>query len=233
MLKSTLILAFSGLFWPMWILAQNNILMELYQKKVIGESALIYRKCDNYINFDFKQNRNKLIVNDLKFEAINGSIKVLNSQELILRPSEAGEMTLIAKSGDEEINRFTFKVMPIPPAKVFLAQIDDVNANPLDLKDPILVPDKLYIIAKPDQSFANFVPKESVYEVTGVEVTVYEKGRAVAKATFSSGELDMTKLKAKSGTGVQITVNAMLRKKGDGEVESAPITTPYIGFFVK
>jgi gliding motility-associated protein GldM len=150
--------------------------------------------------------------------------------DVTIFPGAGPTCNLTVSSGGRAYPPVQFRVNPVPPPKVFMA---NRSGGAINLKDPIPMPPTITVRAEADETFRNTLPKEANYRVCGYEVTLYRGGRSAGSVRASSENVGSGGLSGRPGDGVQITVTCVQRINSRGEIEAAPITTPYIGFFVR
>jgi gliding motility-associated protein GldM len=149
--------------------------------------------------------------------------------DVTIFPSNVGTCVLQVSSGGKNVGQVEFRVNPVPPPSVVLVN----NAGGvIQLKDPI-PPSRYRVMAKPDETFANTLPKEANYRVTGVNYTLFRGGRSVGTKSSPDGSIDLISMGTRPGDGVQITVSNVQRINSRQQAEPAKVTQPYIGFFLR
>ena len=147
-----------------------------------------------------------------------------------LYPTAVGKCILSVSSGGKNVGSAEFRVNPVPPPDVYLGS---QNGTKLDLSQTIPGSVTLGIFAKADETFANTLPKEANYRVTGVEVTLFRGGRGVQTQRFASGTIPLSSFQTRPGDGIQVKVVGVQRINSRGSIEAAPINQPYMSAFLR
>jgi hypothetical protein len=213
------------------IYAQDKILQirNYYSQHAVD---FLYKDCANRLVFEFKRKDKTLKIKDLHYQVKNGELIVgAAPNEFKIIPKNLEPIEIIAKSGETIIASKTLIIKPITPLKIYLS--DSTKGKPLNLKSPISLPAKLYLVAQVPTKVSQDLPKETYYSIKSIEVYLFREGRSVGHFRSDVEELDMTQLKAQSGDGIQIIINSLQRQTAAGEMLSVPVETPYIGFFVQ
>jgi hypothetical protein len=147
-----------------------------------------------------------------------------------LYPTTEGICKLSISSSGRNVGTTEFRVNPVPPPSVFLA---NSAGGAVNIKDPIPPVAGLRVVAKPDETFFNTLPKEANYRVTGVSYTVFRGGRSAAQSRSADGSVNLAAVNTRPGDGVQITIDGVQRINSRGQIEEVKVTQPYIGFFIR
>jgi gliding motility-associated protein GldM len=151
--------------------------------------------------------------------------------DVTIFPGAGPACKLTVSSGGRVVGVADFRVNPVPPPKIFLC---NRSGGAINLKDPIPLPPTLTVCAEADETFRNTLPKEANYRVVSVEAYLFRGGRSIGQTRGAGGTINASALgAARPGDGVQIIVNGVQRVNSRGEIETAPINTPYIGFFTR
>ncbi|MEM1136084.1 MAG: gliding motility protein GldM [Bacteroidota bacterium] len=101
------------------------------------------------------------------------------------------------------IEKFKVKKVPKPTVKIFS------RGKPVDLKNGVSAsqfPRSLDAKAIPEPSFAEFLPKDARYRVTGWEVTLARGRRGLANKKVNSPTVNITELASKAKPGDRIII---------------------------
>lgn len=159
------------------------------------------------------------------FSVNNGSaVPGARTGDVTIFPTNLGDCKLTVNSGGRLAGTADFKVLPVPPPTIFLANSQGTQINS---ENPIPVPRSFKIVAKSDENFANTLPKEANYRVTGVEVFQFRGGRAIQTRKYSSGDIDMSQFQTRPGDGFQFKCTGVIRATSKGTTEPAKILAPY------
>lgn len=150
--------------------------------------------------------------------------------DVTLFPANKGTCKLTVSSGGKVVGTTEFRVNPVPPPSVFLG---NSSGGEVKIKDPIPPVAGLKIIAKPDETFLNTLPKEANYRVTGVSYVVFRGGKSAGQGRSADGSINLASLNTRPGDAVQITVEGVQRVNSQGKIEQVTITQPYIAFFLR
>ena len=152
------------------------------------------------------------------FSIAGGQFLKGNKRGLVTIIPKDSKVALTVRSGGNLIGRQDFKVrlIPKPEIKVFY------RGREVDQKKGLATaPRSLQLRAIPDDSFAQFLPKDARFRVVGAEVALVRGGRAVTTTRARSDKLVLSALanEARSGDALVIEVNKVARKNFRGEVE--------------
>lgn len=152
--------------------------------------------------------------------------------DVTLIPTREGNCKLTVSSKGKVIGYQEFVVNPVPRPTVYLGNSSGTEVQ-LNRPIPASVP-KVFIYAKPDETFKRTLPREANYKVEEMQVTLFRSGTGKIIKQFTSGVIDMRKfgtLKAGDGFFVNITKVRRMNSKGVSEVVR-PLNNS-ITFFVK
>ncbi|MCU0444032.1 MAG: hypothetical protein MUE85_03880 [Microscillaceae bacterium] len=136
-------LSLSTLFSKAYAQDTTWTIRNYYSQQVVD---FLYENCPNRLIFEFKQNDKPLKINDLSFEIKNGELILGNTKgEFKIIPNNQEPIEIFAKVADKTIAHKTLVVKKIEPPKIYLSEL--AKGNPLSLKDPINLPEKLYLVA--------------------------------------------------------------------------------------
>ncbi len=164
------------------------------------------------------------------YQVTNGSA-VPGSQKgyVTVFPGAGAKTKLTVSSGGTLIGNKSFDVLPVPPPTVELANRGGVKIN---IERPV-PPATLQIIARPDANFKKALPKEATYRVTQLEVTTFRGGGSTGTKKINGGQLNLRSLRTRRGDGVTVKVLGVQRVNSRGQIESAPVKSPYISFRIR
>jgi hypothetical protein len=192
------------------------------------EVNFLYRDCINRLVFEFMQDGKLLKIKDLHYQIKNGELIVGTvPNEFKIIPKNAKPIEIIAKSGETIIASKTLTIRTIDIPKIYLS--DSTKGKPLNLKSPIFLPKKLYLVVEVNQN----TPKDIYYSIKSIDVFLFRQGREIDHFHTTLEELDMSRFKTQSGDGIQIIINSLERQTSIGEILPIPVKTLYIDFLVQ
>lgn len=150
--------------------------------------------------------------------------------EVTIFPGGGAKCVLSVSSGGKAVGQKEFDVLPVPPPNVALA---NRSGNPINTENPIPGTVSVQVKAFPDENFARALPKEATYRVVGLEVRQFRGGRAIANNKVNGSDVNLQQYNSRPGDGFQIKVTAVQRVNSRGSIESAPVKSPYVSFFVR
>lgn len=133
-------------------------------------------------------------------------------------------------SGGKNLGSKEFRVQAVPNPAVVLA---NSSGKEIDTSRPIPVPSSLQIAAIPDKGFAQALPKEAVYRVTGLEVTQIRGGASVATKKFPSGTISMGQFSTRKGDSFQVKVSSVQRASTQSGLVPVPLKQNTISFVTR
>lgn len=150
--------------------------------------------------------------------------------------TEKGEVTVVPKSANVTLSvssngnligaqDFKVKRIPKPEIKVYS------GGREVDQKRGVKsAPRSLKIQAEPDESFAQFLPKDALFRVAESEITLVRSGRAVVPIKAKGPDVNLSQLasQARSGDAIVIEVKKVQRRNFKGEIEDFPNFGPRI-----
>jgi gliding motility-associated protein GldM len=164
------------------------------------------------------------------FSVNNGTaIPGSRTGDVTLFPATRGLCKLSVSSGGKGVGEVEFRVNPVPPPSVVLVN----NAGGVIALNNPIPPSRYKVIAKPDETFFNTLPKEANYVVTNVKYTLFRGGRSAGQKVSADGSIDVVSMNTRPGDGVQIEVGGVQRINSRGARESVNVNQPYIGFFLR
>ena len=144
-------------------------------------------------------------------------------------PGAGAKSKLTVSSNGTLIGSKTFDVLPVPPPTVMLA---NRRGGAVNIGKPLPAV-TFQVVAKPDENFKKALPKEATYRVTQIEVTTFRGGGSTGSRKISGGQLNLRSLRPRKGDGISIKVLGVQRVNSRGQIEPAPIRTPFISFTVR
>ena len=168
------------------------------------------------------------------FSVNNGSaVPGGKTGDVTVYPRNVGTLTLAVSSGGKQIGTQEFRVNPVPPPDVYLA--NRTGSTRINTEQPI--PANLpgvSVIAAAEETFKNTLPKEANYKVAMVSVRVFRAGRGGGQVRAPGGVVNMASLNLRPGDGVQIKVESVQRVNSRGEIIPVNnLRTTLISFFVR
>ncbi|MBU2914774.1 gliding motility protein GldM [Reichenbachiella agariperforans] len=154
------------------------------------------------------------------------SIKGANRGDVTIVPKSAN-VTLSVSSGGNLIGTESFKVKRIPKPEITVYS----GGREVDLKRGTKgAPRSIKIQAVPDESFAQFLPKDAKFRVAESEITLVRSGRAVQSLRPKGPDVNLSSLasQARPGDALVIEVKKVQRRNFKGEVEDFPNFGPRI-----
>ena len=222
-----------------WLLATFALPASAQNAQLLLKNPLptLYAKCEQEVYFILPE---KQAGKNWAYTSNNGTVTLKTQRNdfaiLQIKPAMVGKGVITA-SADKAVENLTFDVVAVPSPTLFMA---DSLKREVSIQDPIGMLDANQVIAKPNTLFANQLPKEANYEVSGITTSIFRGGRSIAMMRSVDGKLKLETLKdaenkgylLKSGDGIQVTVEAT-RLTSDGKTEKVRLEQPYMAFFVK
>ena len=147
----------------------------------------------------------------------------------VIKGAKKGAVTVIPNKANVDLSvfsdgkalgveKFKVKKVPNPTVKIFS------RGKPVDLKNGVSssqFPRSIEARAIPEPSFAEFLPKDARYRVTGWEVTLARGRRAIASQKVNSPTVNITNMasKAKPGDRIIIELKAVQRMNFRDKIE--------------
>ena len=150
--------------------------------------------------------------------------------DVTLFPGAGATCKLSVSSGGKNVGLVEFRVNPVPPPSVFLA---NSAGGPINITNALPPVQGLNVVAKPDETFLNTLPKEAVYRVTGLTYTLFRGGKSAGSLKSSNGSINLDALKTRAGDGVMILIDGVQRINSRGQIEEVKLLQNTISFFVK
>ncbi|PIB37291.1 gliding motility protein GldM [Reichenbachiella sp. 5M10] len=161
------------------------------------------------------------------FSAKGGqAIKGANRGDVTIVPKSA-KVSLSVSSGGNLIGTETFQVKRIPKPEITVYS----GGKEVDLKRGTKgAPRSLKIQAVPDESFAQFLPKDAKFRVAQSEITLVRSGRAVVNIKPKGPDVNLSQIagQARAGDAIVIEVKKVQRRNFKGEIEDFPNFGPRI-----
>jgi len=154
------------------------------------------------------------------------NIKGSNKGEVVIIPSSA-KVTLSVSSNGNLIGSQLFKVKRIPKPEIVVYG----KGGPVNLKRGVKgAPRSLKLAAEPDESFAQFLPKDAKFRVSEAEVNLVRGGRSVGSMRSKSPDLNLSSIasQAREGDALVIEVKKVQRRNFRGDIENFPNFGPKI-----
>lgn len=154
------------------------------------------------------------------------SIAGANKGEVVIIPNSA-KVTLSVSSNGNLIGTQDFKVKRIPKPEIVVYG----KGGPVNLKRGVKgAPRSLKLAAEPDESFAQFLPKDAKFRVAESEVNLVRAGRSVGSVRPKGPDLNLSSLasQAREGDALVIEVKKVQRRNFKGDIENFPNFGPKI-----
>jgi gliding motility-associated protein GldM len=160
------------------------------------------------------------------FTATGATLKSLGKGVVVVIPTDARGVKLNVASGGNAIGYQDFKVRGIPKPEILVLS----NGREVDQKNGMAAPGprSLQVKAKADESFAQFLPKDSRYTVTKWNVMLARGKRPVTQQNFTTEMANLSSFASQAQTGDRliIEVQDVYRTNFLGEKEKVNIGTP-------
>ncbi|SMD35428.1 gliding motility-associated protein GldM [Reichenbachiella faecimaris] len=154
------------------------------------------------------------------------NISGANKGEVVIIPNSA-KVTLSVSSSGNLIGTQDFKVKRIPKPEIVVYG----KGGPVNLKRGVKgAPRSLKLAAEPDESFAQFLPKDAKFRVSESEVNLVRAGRSVGSVRPKGPDLNLSSLasQAREGDALVIEVKKVQRRNFKGDIENFPNFGPRI-----
>ncbi len=182
-----------------------------------GSVSALYLNCGNELQINVPALGTEY---DPSFNANGGDvIKGAKKGAVTVIPNRA-KVDLTVYSGGKAlgVEKFKVKRVPNPTIKIFS------RGKPVDLKNGVSAsqfPRSIEARAIPEQGFAEFLPKDARYRVTGWEVTLARGRRGLANKKVSSPTVNITDMaqKAKPGDRIIIELKRVQRMNFRDKIE--------------
>jgi gliding motility-associated protein GldM len=195
-----------------------------------GSVSALYLNCGNVLQINVPALG---ATYDPSFTATGGEVvKGEKKGQVTIVPASA-EVALSVFSGGNQlgVEKFKVKKIPNPTIKMFS------GGKAIDEKNGVTTatfPRRLEAKAIPEPTFAEFLPKDARYRVTGWEVTLARGKRAIQTMQVNSDEVNITEMasKAQAGDRIVIEIKDVKRRnfkdavedvKGVSEIFTIPI----------
>lgn len=146
--------------------------------------------------------------------------------EVVIIPNSA-KVSLSVSSNGNLIGTQEFKVKRIPKPEIVVMG----RGGPVNLKRGVKgAPRSLKLVAQPDESFAQFLPKDAKFRVAESEINLVRAGRSVGSVRPKGPDVNLTSLasQAREGDALVIEVKKVQRRNFKGDVEDFPNFGPRI-----
>lgn len=160
------------------------------------------------------------------FSATGATLKPMGKGNVVVIPNNPTGVKLNVSSGGSAIGSVDFKVRGIPKPTIQVLS----GGKELDQKNgvPAPGPRSIQIKAKADESFSQFLPKDSRYSVTKWNVMLARGKRPVTQQSFTTEMATLSSIaaQAQAGDRLIIEVQDVYRQNFLGEKEKVNIGTP-------
>lgn len=160
------------------------------------------------------------------FSASGATLKPMGKGSVVVIPNNPTGVKLNVSSGGSAIGSVDFKVRGIPKPTIQVLS----NGRELDQKNgvPSPGPRSVQIKAKADESFSQFLPKDSRYTVTKWNIMLARGKRPVTQQNYSTEMASLSSIasQAQPGDRLIIEVQDVYRTNFLGEKEKVNIGTP-------
>lgn len=160
------------------------------------------------------------------FTASGATLKPLGKGVVVVIPTSPTGVKLNVSSGGNAIGFQDFKVRGIPKPEILVLS----NGKEVDQKNGMTAPGprSLQVKAKADESFAQFLPKDSRYTVTKWNIMLARGKRPVTQQNFTTEMANLSSFasQAQAGDRLIIEVQDVYRTNFLGEKEKVNIGTP-------
>ncbi len=150
---------------------------------------------------------------------VKGGVSITGSQtgQVTIIPKSA-KVTLSVSSNGNLIGTQDFKVqrIPAPEIKAKLRNRDIDGKTGMPANTP-----RIQLVAEPDESFAQFLPKDARFQVSQAEITLVRAGRGGPSQRISNPNVDLRQIssQARSGDNLVIEIKQVRRANFRDEVE--------------
>lgn len=180
----------------------------------------LYLNCGNKLNVKVQALGNAY---NPRF-TVNGGDAIPGAEkgQVTVVPKKLGKVVLSVASGGNPIGSREFGVRGIPAPTI----VSGTDRGEVDLKQGISAKtQRLFLQAKPDQSFAEFLPDDAQFQVSQAEVTLVSGGIG-RKVVRGGGRIDLRQIAAQARKGDQlvIEIKKVQRKNFRGDIEDFPIS---------
>jgi gliding motility-associated protein GldM len=183
----------------------------------------LYRNCGNELNVQVPALGSSY---NPSFSASGAEVVKGSQKGIVTLIPTAASVKLNVSSGGTALGSQDFKVRLIPKPEIQVL----VNGKPVDEKVGMSAPGPraLTVVAKPDESFAAFLPKDARYQVTSWMAVLVRGKRPVSTQNFSSstGNLSAFASQAQPGDRIMIEVKEVRRTNFLNKSETVNLGTP-------
>ena len=190
-------------------------------KITTGNRPTLYRDCGNLVNIEVPS----LGTNYNPTYSAKGAVIVAGSkasQPIIIPKEKKVEITV--SSGGAVLGTEPFDVKPIPKPRY---TVKNASGKEIDTKtgERIMNLSSIRVSAEAEENFKNEVPKDAVYRVRQVEVTLARGVQPVQKNTFTSVNVDLAAWRnlMKPGDILLVSILQATRRTFQGEDEKQDI----------
>ncbi len=183
----------------------------------------LYKNCGNELNVQVPALGSSY---NPSFSASGAEVVKGSQKGIVTLIPTAAAVKLNVSSGGTALGSQDFKVRLIPKPEIQVL----VNGKPVDEKTGMSAPGprSLTVVAKPDESFAAFLPKDARYQVTSWMAVLVRGKRPVSTQNFTSqtGNLSAFASMAQPGDRIMIEVKEVKRTNFLNRQESVNLGTP-------
>lgn len=183
----------------------------------------LYRNCGNELNVQVPALGSSY---NPSFSASGAEVVKGSQKGIVTLIPTAASVKLNVSSGGTALGSQEFKVRLIPKPEIQVL----VNGKPVDEKTGMSAPGprSLTVVAKPDESFAAFLPKDARYQVVSWMAVLVRGKRPVSTQNFNSstGNLSSFASQAQPGDRIMIEVKEVKRTNFLNKSETVNLGTP-------
>jgi gliding motility-associated protein GldM len=168
----------------------------------------LYRNCGNELNVQVPALGSQY---NPSFTASGATVVKGSQKGIVTLIPNAASVKLNVSSGGTALGSQDFKVRLIPKPEILVMS----NGKPVDEKTGMAAPGprSLTVIAKPDESFQAFLPKDARYAVTQWMAVLVRGKRPVSTQNFTSGTGNLSAFAAQAQPGDRIMVEVKQVKR--------------------
>jgi gliding motility-associated protein GldM len=168
----------------------------------------LYKNCGNELNVQVPALGSQY---NPSFSASGATVVKGSQKGMVTLIPNAATVKLNVSSGGTPLGSQDFKVRLIPKPEIIVM----TNGRPVDEKTGMAAPGprSLTVIAKPDESFQAFLPKDARYAVTQWVAVLVRGKRPVSTQNFSSGTGNLSAFAAQAQPGDRIMVEVKQVKR--------------------
>jgi gliding motility-associated protein GldM len=168
----------------------------------------LYKNCGNELNVQVPALGSTYAP---RFTASGATVVAGSQKGIVTLIPNAATVKLNVASGGTAIGSQDFKVRLIPKPEIIVMS----NGKPVDEKTGMAAPGprSLTVVAKPDESFQAFLPKDARYAVTQWMAVLVRGKRPVSTQNFTSGTGNLSAFAAQAQPGDRIMVEVKQVKR--------------------